>query len=194
MLDNPDDRARLLYLVVLGVGLAVVSLGGGRRWGRALRDLGLWGLIFAMVVIAYGFRDTLRRELFPSAMVQLKGGAVALRRAADGHFHAELEVNGRPVRFIIDTGASDIVLSREDAAAAGIDVDALRFAGRAQTANGVVATAPVRLGSLRLGDYYDENLPASVNAGSLGVSLLGMAYLNRFERIEIAGDQMVLYR
>jgi hypothetical protein len=54
-----DDRARLLYMVVLGLGLAFVAFGGGRRFGRALRDFGVWGLIFAMVVIAYGFRDTL---------------------------------------------------------------------------------------------------------------------------------------
>ncbi len=189
-----DDRARLLYMVVLGLGLAFVAFGGGRRFGRALRDFGVWGLIFAMVVIAYGFRDTLKRELFPATMVQRAGGEIALRRGMDGHFHAELTVNGRPVRFMIDTGASDVVLSLEDAAAVGIDVARLSFIGRARTANGTVATAPVRLDSISLGDYRDEGLMASVNAGSLGVSLLGMAYLERFARIEISGDEMILHR
>lgn len=190
----PDDTARLIYLVVLGLGIGFFFLYGRRRWGRALRDIGIWALIFAMVIIAYGFRDTLRQELFPASMIQLEGGSIALRRGMDGHFRAELLVNDEPVRFVVDTGASDIVLSLRDAAAAGIDTGRLRFTGRARTANGVVATAPVRLRTLRFGDFADANVPASVNAGALETSLLGMAYLNRFARIEIAGDQMILHR
>ena len=72
-----------------------------------------------MAVIAYGFRDTLRRELLPAMMLQVSPDTMDLRRASDGHFHAQLEVNGRPVRFMIDTGASDIVLSRRDAERVG---------------------------------------------------------------------------
>ena len=193
--DDPDAQARLFYLVLLLLGLAFFFLWGqGQRLGRSFRDLAVWGLIFAMVVIAYGFRDTLRGQLFPAAMVQLTDGTIELRRGSDGHFHAELEVNGRPVRFLVDTGASDMVLSREDAAAVGIDADGLNYTGRARTANGVVATAPVRLGLVRFGDIADTDLRANVSGGGLGVSLLGMAYLDRFARIEIEGDVMRLYR
>jgi aspartyl protease family protein len=192
--DNPDDQARLFYLAVLLAGMTFFLLWGrGNRLGRSLRDLAVWMLIFAMVVIAYGFRDTLRGQLFPAAMVQV-GDALELRRGSDGHFHADLLVNGRPVRFIVDTGASDVVLSRSDAVAVGIDPDGLSYTGRAQTANGTVATAPARLGTIRLGDFVDEGVRASVSAGELGVSLLGMAYLDRFARIEIEGDRMRLYR
>ena len=81
----------------------------------------IWALIFAMVVIAYGFRDVLRRELLPSAMVQVAPDAIELSRGRDGHFHAELEINGEPVRFMVDTGASDIVLSFRDAERVGLD-------------------------------------------------------------------------
>jgi aspartyl protease family protein len=192
--DDPDTRARLFYLVTLLIAvLAFVLYGQGQRLGRSLRDLAVWGLIILMVVIAYGFRDTLRSQLFPAAMVQT-GDAIELRRASDGHFHAELEVNGRPVRFMVDTGASEVVLSRRDAERVGIDPSRLAYLGIARTANGTMATAPVRLGVVRFGGFAETDVPASVSGGALDVSLLGMSYLDRFARIEIEGDRMLLYR
>ena len=118
---DPDTLMRMAYLLVLLVGVGGFFLWGRRgRLGRSLRDLVVWALIFAMVVIAYGFRDVLRRELLPSEMVQVAPDAIELRRGRDGHFHAELEVNGEPVRFMVDTGASDIVLSFRDAERVGL--------------------------------------------------------------------------
>jgi aspartyl protease family protein len=191
--DDPDDQMRLLYLAVLLAGVVAFGFAGRRLRLRHLRDLALWLLILAMLVIAYGFRDTLQSALYPARGIAVDG-AIELHRGADGHFRAELEVNGRPLRFIVDTGATDIVLSRADATAVGIDVDGLDFFGRAQTANGLVATAPVRLGSVRFGDMVDTGVAAQVNGGELSVSLLGLAYLDRFARIEIAGDRMRLHR
>ncbi|MBP7001371.1 TIGR02281 family clan AA aspartic protease [Amaricoccus sp.] len=193
MPDNPDDLARLFYLALLLVGLlAFFSVGSRQRLGRTLQQLLVWALIFAMAVIAYGFRDTLRQGLFPSSAVMRADGAVELRRGADGHFHATLELNGAPVRFIVDTGASDMVLSRADAEKAGIDVAALAYTGRAITANGTVATAPARVRRVTLGDFAVTNVPASVTSGALETSLLGMTFLDRFARIEIEGDRMIL--
>lgn len=193
MPDNADDIARLIYLLVLLLALLGFSLfGGPRAIVAAAGRLIVWGLIFAMAIIAYSQRETIRGALFPATAVRMEGGGVELRRGSDGHFHATLDVNGVSVRFIVDTGASDIVLSRADAARAGIDVDRLAFTGRAITANGPVATAQIRLDSVTLGDVTARNLTASVTAGALQTSLLGMAYLNRFERIEISGDRMRL--
>ncbi len=191
---DPDTVARFIYL-----GLLLLFIGGFFFWGRGrlgknLRDLAIWALIFAMVVIAYGFRDVLREELLPAAMVQVDPETIELRRASDGHFHATLEVNGRPVRFMIDTGASGIVLSSRDAARVGLDPAALTYTGRAQTANGLVQIAPVRLGTVSLGDFTDTAVPAAVNSGAIDSSLLGMSYLDRFARIEIEGDTMTLRR
>lgn len=192
---DPDTVMRAVYLLVLLVGVGSFFLWSRRgRLGRSLRDLAVWALIFAMVVIAYGFRDVLREELLPAAMVQVAPDAIELRRGSDGHFHAELEVNGRPVRFMIDTGASGIVLSLGDAARVGLDTGSMSFSGRAITANGPVGTAPVRLGTVRFGDFTDTNVPANVTDGQLGQSLLGMAYLDSFSAIEISGDRMTLRR
>ncbi|HET9068774.1 MAG TPA: TIGR02281 family clan AA aspartic protease, partial [Amaricoccus sp.] len=158
---DPDTLMRMVYLLVLLVGVGGFFLWGRRgRLGRSLRDLAIWALILAMAVIAYGFRDVLREELLPSAMLQVAPGTIELRRARDGHFHAELEVNGEPVRFMIDTGASEIVLSLRDAQRVGLDPGALTYAGRAITANGPVGTAAVRLGTVRFGDFTDTGVPA----------------------------------
>lgn len=193
--DNPWDQARFFYLVLLLLLVASFFLFGPRqRFSRSVRDFAIWVLIFAMVVIAYGFRDVLLASLFPQSALEVAGGALELRRAPDGHFHARADVNGTAVRFIVDTGASEVVLSRQDAARAGIDLAGLSFTGRARTANGLVATAPVRLDSLSLGGLVDRNVPARVNAGELDASLLGMSYLDRFASIEISGDRMLLRR
>jgi aspartyl protease family protein len=194
MPSDPDTAVRLVYLVLLLAFVGGFFLWGRRNLGRNLRDLALWALIFAMVVIAYGFRDVLRQELLPAAMVQTSSDTVELRRGSDGHFHAALEVNGETVRFMVDTGASAIVLSRRDAARVGIDPNALSYLGRASTANGTVSTAAVRLGLVQLGTFTDTNVPASVTDSSMDTSLLGMAYLDRFANIEIAGDRMRLRR
>ena len=112
-MSDPDTVARVVYLVLLLCFLLGFFAWRRGQIGRRLRDLSVWVLIFAMVVIAYGFRDVLRRELFPAAMVQVSEDAIELRRGSDGHFHATVEVNGQPVRFLVDTGASGIVLSRQ---------------------------------------------------------------------------------
>ena len=193
MPDNTEDMVRLAYLLILLMALLGFSLFGGPRAVMAAAGrLIVWGLIFAMAIIAYSYRDTIRGALFPATAVRMEGGGVELRRGADGHFQATLEINGEPIRFIVDTGATEIVLARADAAKAGLALDALVFSGRAITANGPVPTARVRLDSVTLGDVTARNLPASVTAGALQTSLLGMTYLNRFERIEISGDRMRL--
>ncbi|MFQ8430571.1 TIGR02281 family clan AA aspartic protease [Amaricoccus sp. W119] len=186
-----DEIARAIYLGLILLFLLGVFGFGGRASLRGLRDILLWVLIFLMAIFAYSYRDTLRDNLFP-ATTRLDGDTIELRRQRDGHFYAALEVNGAPVTFMIDTGATRIVLSRDDASAAGIDVDELNYLSRAQTANGLVQLAPVRLRRIALGELDVSNVRANVSAGGLGISLLGMDFLDRFSRIEIEGDRMRL--
>jgi aspartyl protease family protein len=187
-----NDLARLLYLGILLLFLLGVFGFGGRASLRGLRDLLVWALIFLMAILAYSFRDRLHDTLFPVTTTRISDEVIELRRQPDGHFHADLEVNGAPVRFMVDTGASQVVLSRADAERAGIDVDALNFLSRAQTANGTVMLAPVRLRRIVFGGVETNNVRASVSAGNLDVSLLGMDFLARFSKIEIEGDRMRL--
>jgi aspartyl protease family protein len=153
----------------------------------------IWGLIFVGLIAAYGLWGDIERGLRPRQAV-LENGRIEVPRRADGHFYVTAQVNGRPVTFVIDTGATDIVLTRADAARVGIDMKSLAFVGSASTANGRVRTAPARVDSLSLGGVVDKGVRVYVNGGTMSDSLLGMAYLRRFSKIEIAGDTLVLNR
>ena len=193
--DNPDEQARLFYLVLLGAALAGGIFTMYRdRMGQALQHAAIWGLIFVGVILAIGFKDTLTATLIDDHPQRVSENAVMLERSRDGHFFATLEINDRRIRFLVDTGASDMVLTQKDAERAGFRISDLNFYLRAQTANGTVSSAPVRLDEVRLADFVDRDVSARVNGGDLGISLLGMSYLDRFDGYRVEGDRMFLYR
>jgi aspartyl protease family protein len=190
-----DDWPRLAYLALLLAAIGGYFLAEGRqRLSRSVQQLAIWGLIFLGVIAAYALWGDIAGGISPRQAVFGETGRIEVPRAPDGHFHLEAEIGGTPVTFIVDTGASMVVLSREDAQRVGFDVDALDFSGRATTANGAVAVAPVRLDEIRIGPVAVTNVGAAVNGGDLGISLLGMSFLNRFARIEIVGDRLTLSR
>jgi aspartyl protease family protein len=109
-----------------------------------------------------------------------------------GHFLVEAVVNGVPVDFLVDTGASHVVLSLEDARRLGFTPDHLRFTQKFQSTNGTVRAAPVALRELRIGQLRLFDLEASVNGGPLPISLLGMSFLQRLTSYEVARGRLIL--
>jgi aspartyl protease family protein len=192
-----DQSMQLLYLSLLGAVIGGYFLvANRRRMGRMVQMAAIWFFIFVGMVLVVGLWEDVSRTAMPRQDVILSDGGVVIEvpRERDGHYHMTLGVNGAPIRFIVDTGASDLVLSRDDAARAGIDLGALRYLGRAYTANGEVRTAQVRLDEVEVGGMVDRGVPAVVNEGDMRVSLLGMSYLQEFGRIEIADDTLRLVR
>jgi len=190
-----DDTARLLYLVLLGAAVVAWFFAQNRAsLGKTMQYVVVWGLIFVGAIAAVGLWGDLRNTVSPAAYTTLGEDQIELRRALDGHYYVTAQVNGAPVDFVVDTGATLIVLTRADAERAGLDTDELAFVGRAGTANGMVSTAPVRLDSLTIGPLEDRGIAASVNGGELDQSLLGMSYLERFSSVEISGGKMILTR
>lgn len=119
---------------------------------------------------------------------------VVIERAADGHFWVEGEVNGEAVQFLIDTGASHVILTQEDAERVGFHLSEQDFTVSYATANGRAAAAPVRLAELAVGDISVANVVAAVNGAPLPQSLLGMSFLERLAGFEAAGDRLILKR
>ncbi|MEL7097810.1 MAG: TIGR02281 family clan AA aspartic protease [Pseudomonadota bacterium] len=191
---NNVDIGHLVYLILLLVmvgGWFVVS--GRTNWSKTLQQASIWAFIFLGAIAAVGLWEDISQTVQPRATVS-QDGTIVVPRGPDGHYHLTLDVNGAPVRFVVDTGATDIVLSQEDAARVGLDPANLRYIGSASTANGVVRTAPVRLDSIALGPVVDRNVPAVVNGGEMFGSLLGMGYLQRWDSIQITGGELRLSR
>ncbi|WP_349359351.1 TIGR02281 family clan AA aspartic protease [Stappia sp.] len=118
---------------------------------------------------------------------------LVLKAAGNGHYEVSAHINGRPVRSLIDTGASTVALPLEVARQAGIAPRATDYTMRVNTANGVVMGAPVRLRELRLGSIRLTNVEALVlPQGALAIPLIGMSALNRLRTVDIRSGTMRL--
>jgi clan AA aspartic protease (TIGR02281 family) len=115
-----------------------------------------------------------------------------IESGAGGHFVIEAVVNGAPVTFLVDTGASHVVLTMEDAERLGFQPETLRFTERFASANGEVRAAPVVLRELRIGQFSVFDMPASVNEAPLRVSLLGMSFLRRLHGYSVDNGRLIL--
>ncbi len=120
-------------------------------------------------------------------------GTVSLQSDLRGHYTTHPTVDGRRVRMLVDTGATLVALTYEDARQAGLRVEPRDFTDRIATANGVVKAARVRIGEVRIGDIAVRNVEAVVlPAGRLETSLLGMTFLKRLKGFEFANGRLTL--
>ncbi|MCE8539435.1 TIGR02281 family clan AA aspartic protease [Ruegeria pomeroyi] len=190
-----DDFARLIYLMLLVAALLFWFISQRRAsLGKAMQMAMAWVFIFVGVIAMVGLWDDIRGTVAGTPRISVSDNRVEIPRSPDGHYYATLIVEDKPLRFLVDTGASQVVLSHADAERLGIDTSALNYFGRAYTANGEVRTAPVKLGQVQLGGFTDQGVTAWVNEGDMAESLLGMDYLQRFSSIQIAGGTLVLSR
>jgi len=128
-----------------------------------------------------------------SAQSGNSGSVVEINAERNGHFNTEADINGRPIAVMIDTGATMVALSYEDAEAAGIYLNDTDFTRAVSTANGVARVAPVTLDRVSIGDITVRNVPAAVaERGRLKTSLLGMSFLSRLSRFDMRSGRLVL--
>lgn len=118
-------------------------------------------------------------------------GEVVLQRQADGHFYTDVQVNGTPIHFLVDTGASAIALTVDDAQRVGLSFNEADFEPVGMGAGGTVYGLPVQLDQVALGNRTVTGVQAAILDGGTQ-SLLGQAFLARFDSVEIRGDTMVL--
>jgi len=118
---------------------------------------------------------------------------VTLLAGGDGHYYTPVVVNGRSMQAVIDTGASMVALTYEDARALGLVNSSDRFDLGVQTANGVVGFKPVQLNSVRVGGIVLHDVRGTVAPqGALGTNLLGMSFLGRLRSVRSSGGRLVL--
>ena len=122
-------------------------------------------------------------------------GEAELRRAWDGHYRAEAEVNGVRMQLMVDTGASLVLLPYEEVGALGIDVRTLDYSLPVTTANGKSTVAPVRLSSIKIGPIAVFDVEAAVaHPNQLGTALLGMSFLERLSETSFRGEKLIIFK
>jgi aspartyl protease family protein len=204
--SNQDMRIVYMggFLVLLVAGLlGRFSSTPMPSWGKTLGQLAFWGAMVLLLVGGYSYRGELRPfadrilgELDPSRPRTDDSlptrGSVIFTMADDGQFHIRAEAGGVPVSFILDTGASDVMLTPADARRLGFDPANLAYTRRYETANGTVEGAPVTLPAVDLGPIHLTDVAASVSRADSGSSLLGMSFLRRLSSFQVVGPKLIL--
>ncbi len=199
-LQTLDDQGTVLrtatILVMLSLGVFRV---GKVHWSRTAKYLGIWAGVIAVLVVGLTYRDELmgvgqriRSEFSSSYPVANGPRQVVVTASEGGGFMIMGKVNGQPVRFLVDTGSSDTVLSPDDARRLGIDPKTLPFDHLAETANGTGYGARYTASRLEVGPIAFDDMPMVINQAPMSFSLLGMTFLSRLESFQVRGRQLYL--
>jgi aspartyl protease family protein len=198
---STSDFASLSYKLILIVFIAsgVVVMFRG-RFTQAIAAALLWIVIGLALMVGYTYRFELREvgdrvlaEFVPGHVVE-HGRSVEVARAFNGDFDISARINGARVSMVLDTGASSVVLTRDDAKAAGLPLEVLSYTVAIDTANGRTHAAPVKIDRIAVGGLVERSVDALVaQPGQLKTSLLGMSFLNRLQSWEVRGDRLVLH-
>lgn len=160
----------------------------------------LWSIIFAVLIVLYAFRfelESLKERvlsvLVPSYSWTNEKGQLVIARSNNGHFYLDATTkSNRKLKFLVDTGATDIALTEEDAKNLGFNISKLKYTQKYSTANGISYAAPVRIDQLTIGNKTFRNLEAHITSGGLDISLLGMSLIGSFKDFKITRDMLIL--
>lgn len=203
---SPEDAnfdtsgPRIVALSALAIVFIASLLFGQPKVRDILKAVVFWGGLMAVLVTGYAYKSDLIAggyrvlgALAPGLAVNQQDGTILVVRDAGGHFHLDANVEGTPVRFLLDTGASAVVLTYEDAMRIGLSPDTLSFSVPVATANGRTVVAPVRLRNITVGDARMQGVRSYVaRDGSLETSLFGMSALDRLQTWRIEGDRLIM--
>ena len=202
-IDN-NDFGRLVTLSAIGTMMGAGILASRRQWGESLRQAAIWLLIILALATGYLYRYDLQQVgnrltagLIPGRAVVTTGAngeqILVINKGVSGHFEADVSIVGTPLRMMVDTGASSIVLTYDDAMRLGINPDNLVFSIEVSTANGRAMAAPVTLRQVAIGPIMRGTIRGMVTEqGRLDQSLLGMSFLESIGSIEITRDELRL--
>lgn len=192
-----------VHVLSLSLILGYLSLGLFRKdlnFGQSFQYIFIWIGIGLVLVLGYAYRhdltslkQRLAAELNPANGRTLsEQKQITFAKAEDGHFYIEAEVNGVAIRFMVDTGASRVVLKSSDARKLGLDVDQLDYLQKTNTANGSVWSAPLTINQIAIHGYNVFDIPASVSNSDLDTSLLGMSFLDKLQGYKVDAGGLTL--
>jgi aspartyl protease family protein len=195
-----SDLPQIIYLVaLLAFLLSSFFFNKQIKASKVFAQLSIWLVITFILIAIYSFRfeflnlkQRVAGELFPSKISRIGERKLAIKAANDGHFYINILVNGKKIRFMVDTGASDIVLNYSDAQKLGINFKEISSFRRYQTANGFVVNGMINIEEMQLENIKFNNIQVAVSSKDIGNSLLGMSFLSQFEKYEFYQNNLVL--
>ena len=198
--DFDDTGPRLVALSALTIVFLASLVFGQPKVREILKATVFWGGLGVVLVAGYAYRDELVQggyrvlgALAPGLAVTQNDGSILIVRDQTGHFVLDGTANGAKVSFLLDTGASAVVLTHDDALAAGFKDRDLSFTVPVSTANGRALVAPAKIAEIRIGDATFRDIRAFIaRDGALESSLFGMTALDRLQRWHIEGDKLVM--
>jgi aspartyl protease family protein len=198
-LDSDWNEAYLIRVVLIVALISTGVLFVRVKLGEMLRNIAIWSGVVLLLAIGFSFQDELRTvyfrlraELIPGYPVATSPKELVLMQNENGHFYVLGDVNGTAVKFLVDTGASEVVRTPDDAKRLGIDVAGLDFSRPYETANGIGYGAPYRVAHITLGDVELTDVPVSINKAPMSESLLGMSLLRDAASMEIRDRKLFL--
>ncbi|MCK7611135.1 retropepsin-like aspartic protease family protein [Roseibium sediminicola] len=198
---NFDDTGpRLVALSALAFVFLASFIFGQPKVREVLQGTLFWGGLCVLLVAGYTYRTDIVQAgyrvlgaLAPGLAVSQPDGTILIVRDAGGHFVVDGRTNGTRTQFLLDTGASAVVLTFDDALRAGLREQDLSFTVPVSTANGRALVAPVRIDQITIGDHALRNIRGFVaRDGSLDSSLLGMSALDQLRSWRIEGDKLII--
>jgi aspartyl protease family protein len=198
-LDSSDIMQILFFAILLW--FIVRSFFSRKSNNGSSSNIFIWFIIFAVLIVTYAFRfeletfkDRVLAVLIPSYSWSNETGELVIARHRNGHFYLDaFTKSGAKIHFLVDTGASDIALTKEDAVKLGFNPSKLKYTRLYSTANGTASAAPVLIRQLTIGKKTFYNLEGHVTSGDLDISLLGMRLIEDFKDFKITQDMLLLH-
>lgn len=194
---DSNEWANVIYgLIILSVLINGFVFRRTLAKSKILKYLAVWFAVIFTGVVGYSFKDDIKyglARLVPYKPIKRGDNKLEIRKSSDDHFYIELKINEVSVLFLVDTGATDTVLTLKDAKKIGVDIQSLVFNKAYSTAGGTTYGASIKLDKVMVTDIEFKEVWVSVNKTKMKTSLLGMNFLERFKGYLIVDDRLILY-
>ena len=196
---SSHEWSNVIYILILVALLIMGFLRKDLPIKKIFEFTGLW-IAFALVaLVLYSYRfeffevkDRVLSDLFPSKAINKNHKQLVLNIAQDGHYYLNVKIKNNEVRFMIDTGASDMVIDEKIALKLGYDLRNINYNKIFQTANGQSYGASISFDEVDVSGIKFYNVQASITNSDLVIPLLGMSFLQKFYKYEFFRDKLIL--